>query len=170
MRQYLKTILMGTREEGRKSAVTLRKLIIPGVIILFGIMIVLGPPKSKISELDIELTRPFLTMIAVATILEDLIFKLVPYSVVYLLTSRKHPEFNQNLYAKASFVLPIIGVLTHLTNLYTISLLDIPYMGTHYLIGVIFVHFLVKYGIVVCWVVHYLYDVILIIIVVFLGG
>ena len=170
MKQYLKTLLWGTREEGKRSTDILRKMLVPGVSLLFITMIIIGPSVSKTSELNIELSIPFLKLIALATIIEDLIFKLVPFTIIYLLTSRKDPEFNQNLYVRISFILPLIGVLTHLTNLYSIGLMDIPYMGIHYLIGVVFAHFLVKYGIGVCWSIHYLYDVILIAIVVFLGG
>ena len=170
LRQYLKTILSGTREEGKRSTDMLHRMLVPGIFLLFITMIIIGPSVSKISELNIELSIPVLKLFAIATVLEDLIFKLVPYSIIYLLTSRKDPGFNQNLYVRASFILPIIGVLTHLANLYTISLLDIPYVGVHFFLSVLFAHFLVKYGIIVCWGVHYLYDVILIVIVVLLGG
>ena len=170
MRQYLKTIIYGTREEGKRSTDILRRMVLPGIFLLLVTSIIIGPSVSKTTELDVELSVPFLKLIAIATILEDLVFKLVPFTAIYLLTSRKDPEFNQNLYVRTSFIVPIVGVLVHLTNLYSVGLMDFPYVGIHYLLGVAFAHFLVKYGIGVCWVVHYLYDVILISIVVVLSG
>ncbi len=170
MKQYLKTILWGTRQEGKRSTDILRKVALVGWSLSIGLMVVMGPLDSRVYDWNMDLSIPFLRLLVLVTVMEDFLFKLVPYGIIYLLTSRKNPDFKQNLYVRTLFILPIISIGVHLTNLYSMSWGVIPYCGVHFFVAVIFTHFLVKYGFAVCWGVHYLYDVLLIAITVICGG